>query len=684
MIGYLPVLTKLTNHHRFLLLVIAGFSIDSVLINVLHGQGFLLNAAHSLSFIIALGIVAILVRLVLFNNAQKISTIWQECCGWVIIAFLVLFLRGGLLSTAIDVAGFTPKLSFFFCTITSWLLLYVAALYRLSQPIITGFTDAVSQHNFLIGIIAYSIILRFFYLGAAELFYEEAYYWNYAKHLDIGYLDHPPLTAWLIGLTTAWLGDNEFAVRFSAWLCWFVTAGFIYKLTDKIHQGLGYALHSLVLLAVLPIFFMTGWIMTPDAPLIACWVALVYFLYQAIIEQKRKSWYLAGIALGLGMLAKYTIALAIGAAFFFVITDRNLRTWLLRPEPYLMALIATILFLPVIIWNANHDWASFLYQTQNRIAEQSEFYLLDFIVMVALILTPSGFLSVLCVLWWRNNLQINKQPASARSEVLIDKVAHNSIKTGRNFLLMTTMMPVAFLGLVSIFKETKFHWTGPIWLGILPYMALLLIPGIAIRKPRLWRWVQRSWQPTLLICLLAYGAFFHYIAIGWAGIPYRASTPLLGWSNFGAQIKELVDGFTESTGKNLLVVGMDRNRISSGLAFYWNKALQSSATQHDPAWQYTSSGHLFKRRGLMYEYWFPPAEQEGKNLLLISANPLDLADRTVLDRVQSAQDIKPIVIKKNNQAVRKYYYRFVQGYQHGNNSATNSPVPKPVISAQAQ
>jgi dolichol-phosphate mannosyltransferase len=43
------------------------------------------------------------------------------------------------------------------------------------------------------------------YLGAPELLFEEAYYWNYAQHLDIGYLDHPLMVAWLIKATTSLL-----------------------------------------------------------------------------------------------------------------------------------------------------------------------------------------------------------------------------------------------------------------------------------------------------------------------------------------------------------------------------------------------------------------------------------------------------------------------------------------------
>ena len=74
-------------------------------------------------------------------------------------------------------------------------------------------------------------LLRAAFLAKPDLFPEEAYYWNYAAHLDIGYLDHPPMVAWLIHLGTALFGDGEFGVRIPLVLCSLVTAFFVYRLT---------------------------------------------------------------------------------------------------------------------------------------------------------------------------------------------------------------------------------------------------------------------------------------------------------------------------------------------------------------------------------------------------------------------------------------------------------------------
>src|ERR1700750_1439692 len=111
------------------------------------------------------------------------------------------------------------------------------------------------------GLVVVAFLLRLIYDGHVELFPEEAYYWNYAQHLDIGYLDHPPMVAWLIHLGTACCGQSEFGVRIFALLCALVTRAFTFRLASRLH-GVRAGLTAVLLVQLLPFFFMTGWIMT--------------------------------------------------------------------------------------------------------------------------------------------------------------------------------------------------------------------------------------------------------------------------------------------------------------------------------------------------------------------------------------------------------------------------------------
>ena len=85
-----------------------------------------------------------------------------------------------------------------------------------------------------LAVLGYVIFLRLIFLGTLNLLPEEAYYWNYAQHLDIGYLDHPPMVAWMIWVTTKLGGNTEFAVRIGASASWLVAAFFCFRLTRNL------------------------------------------------------------------------------------------------------------------------------------------------------------------------------------------------------------------------------------------------------------------------------------------------------------------------------------------------------------------------------------------------------------------------------------------------------------------
>jgi len=78
----------------------------------------------------------------------------------------------------------------------------------------------------LVALVGYAFFLRVLYCAQIELLPEEAYYWNYSRHLDIGYLDHPPMVAWLVRLGTLLFGDTEFGVLFGALCCGTVSSFF--------------------------------------------------------------------------------------------------------------------------------------------------------------------------------------------------------------------------------------------------------------------------------------------------------------------------------------------------------------------------------------------------------------------------------------------------------------------------
>jgi dolichol-phosphate mannosyltransferase len=647
----------------FVLVALLTFAMDLAILHLLYNKGSSLSLSHIVSFTVASGTGYMLNLMGSHKDGSQPAV--NQVLKLVITTLLILSLRGGILGSLIQLRDTPPEVAMIICVTVASVLNYLGTVYYIFRRKTNHVKSESDRYYFIITIIIYSILLRFFYLGLPELFYEEAYYWNYAKHLDIGYLDHPPMVAWIIALFTQLMGDNEFAVRFGAFFCWCITAYFSYRLTRGVCDKSGWAI---LLVATLPAYFAVGFVMTPDAPLVACWAAALYFLHQALIHDQRMAWAGVGVSIGLGMLAKYSIALLGPAALLFILVDPDSRKWLFRPEPYLAVILAVIIFSPVIVWNAGHEWASFLYQSRDRVAEHFEFTLPDFILSIILIITPTGFLSVIVIALFRRAVMIGND---VKSDDTIFGVASRSYR----LLMMLTLLPAIVFGGLSLFRETKFHWTAPCWLGIVPYMALVATCNSLPNTHKLLEWSRRAWPATVTICLVCYGAALHYLGLGFPGVPYPRNLYLLGWQGFGREIEMLVEQAERETGEKVLVVGMDRNRIASGLAFYRTKAIDSSNEPmvRQPAFQ-TSGWHLFGGKSLMYEYWFPKDGQNNKTMLLVSRGIANLTGDNIRSRVRQMGDIKEIALSKNGRPAGHYCYALVKGYSSTQPDDSTSPV----------
>jgi dolichol-phosphate mannosyltransferase len=518
---------------------------------------------------------------------------------------------------------------------------------------------ATAWRTAAIGIVALAVLLRFVYVGGVELMPEEAYYWNYAQHLDIGYLDHPPMVGWLIAVGTAVLGDTEFGVRIGALLCGAIASVFIYRLTREMFDALsGWV--AVVLAQTLPFFFLTGILMTPDAPLTAAWAGALYFLYRALIKERARAWWGVGLCLGLGLLSKYTIALLGFSTLVFMLIDARSRHWLKRFEPWAAVLLAAIIFSPVLAWNARNDFASFAFQTSRRLADRPQFALPKLIGSILVLLTPIGAVAAVRELLRRNVPGAYQERApSARGEQEaaqafrgVEAAGAAERERGRRFMQVAVLAPLAVFALFSLRHEVKLDWTGAPWIASLPALAAGIVHSLRTTRKA----IRRAWAPTLIVMLLLYGAGLFYLTRGIPGVGYGRHAELVpvGWRELGRDVGAIAGDMARRTGADPLIVGMDRYAIASELAFY--------RPDRGRAVSETSSAHLFGQVGLMYERWFPAAGQSGRQLLLIAWNPAALSDRTVGEHVERLDPIQQGLLMRGGQPIRPFYYRAAYGF----------------------
>lgn len=199
-----------------------------------------------------------------------------------------------------------------------------------------------------------------------DLVPDEAHYWDWSRHLDWSYYSKGPLVAWLIRLscsvTGAWsdqlVGSPMVSVRLPAVVCGSLLLVSLYVLTVQVYGRERLAVAVVALALTFPLIAVGSSLMTIDAPYTCCWGWAVVLGHRAVFRGSAWAWPAAGLAVGLGILAKYTMVLWLPSLGLFLLTSPRFRLLLFRPGVWVMAAVAGLCCLPILVWNVQHDWVS--------------------------------------------------------------------------------------------------------------------------------------------------------------------------------------------------------------------------------------------------------------------------------------------------------------------------------------
>ncbi|HMF11710.1 MAG TPA: glycosyltransferase family 39 protein [Gemmataceae bacterium] len=211
--------------------------------------------------------------------------------------------------------------------------------------------------------------LRLAYLAhdcPLDLVPDEAHYWDWSRHLDWSYYSKGPVVAWLIRasceLAGPWsenlIGNGMLAVRLPAVVCGALLLLSLYVLTVQVFGREVLAASVVALALTLPLIAAGASLMTIDAPYTCCWGWALVLLHRAIFRGGTCAWALAGLVLGIGILAKYTMLLLVPSVGLFLLTTPGFRRQLVQPGFWLVCLIGAACCLPILVWNVQHDWVS--------------------------------------------------------------------------------------------------------------------------------------------------------------------------------------------------------------------------------------------------------------------------------------------------------------------------------------
>lgn len=316
-----------------------------------------------------------------------------------------------------------------------------------------------------------SLIIRAFLAAFLEFGNDEVYYWTYALYPDLSHFDHPPMVGFLIQLTTLnLLFDAEFFIRLGSILLGTFNIWLVFLIGKQMRDEITGFYAALLYTASLYAFIIAGVFILPDTPQLTFWLLGVYSLLRSVVQpvnRKTKNMLLlSGLWLGLALLSKYTSVFLLVGAFLFVLLYN--RQWLSEKELYFSAMIAFILFSPVVLWNVDNDFISFTFQSDRvgifDAGFRGDFFLTELGGQMLYNNPVNYLLGIVAVI------------AFLRRKITINPHHGNMI------LFLSLPLILVFL-FFSLFRHTLPHWTGPAWTTII-FLSAAFIREIRVRKGR--------------------------------------------------------------------------------------------------------------------------------------------------------------------------------------------------------
>jgi hypothetical protein len=369
-------------------------------------------------------------------------------------------------------------------------------------------------NKWAIAIIVWGFITRLVIANFLPPGFDEAYYYNYTLYPNLSYFDHPPLVALVAGFGVWLTGEvSQFTIRLGAVILYTGTLIFFYLTSAKLFS-VKVATLTLAIATSIP-FFQVGFgtLILPDSPLMFFWSACLYlasceffdFSFNKSAETfnliYKPSYKLAGIGVlvGLAFLGKYhALLLGLGLIGFCLFSPMHRRA-LISPWSLLGLGLFLIVISPVLIWNYQHNWVSFLFQSTRAIPEATYRFdnlLVTFLVGVGYLFPTFGF-----GIWWTNLRAAWQIIRTSNFRIYNLKI---NLEQQAQLLILAVSLPI-FLGftLMGGYRQILPSWHMPGFFG-----ATLILGRQAaiaqIKHPKFIRnWLWGSGVTVMIILTLA-------------------------------------------------------------------------------------------------------------------------------------------------------------------------------------
>lgn len=366
----------------------------------------------------------------------------------------------------------------------------------------------------LAGAIVLTVVLRAVLAGVLGLTDDEAYYrlWTLAPALS--YYDHPPMAAWMSALTMAVAGDTALGLRLPSILISLVGPLLLWR-TAGLLFGRGIAITTVAFSLVMPLLAVGGIIITPDAPSVFFWGLVAWALAELHVSRNANWWLAIGLFAGCGMISKYTNLFAGAGLLAWVLLIPRNRRFLLSWQMWAGGVIAALCTLPVVIWNARHEWASFAKQfgRVTRGADMTPVFTAE--MVGGFIGLASPVIGMLALIGFARVLRAAVQRRDERA-----------------ILIMSGLLPMLLYFLVhALHARVQANWLAPLYPALALCAAYQLASSASQHKGR-W-FVSATAVGAVLTGLVYVHALRPFVVLPGARDP---TSQMRGWAEVAAEV----------------------------------------------------------------------------------------------------------------------------------------------------
>ena len=231
------------------------------------------------------------------------------------------------------------------------------------------------------------LVMTLLTAGRYGFYGDELYYIACSKHLDFGYVDHPPLVALLTFIERSVFGETKFGLRFLSGLAGAVTVLFSAKIAGMLGGGkLARSLAALSICFAVAFPAMSSFFSMNPVDITLCTV-FIYLLSRTIAVPSPEKWITLGVLFGVGLLSKYTfLVLGFSVLFSLIITKR----WgvLKSPWMYVGGMISIVMFLPHVMWQIQNGWPTLEFMHNATEFKNLSLSLFAFLLQLTISLNP--------------------------------------------------------------------------------------------------------------------------------------------------------------------------------------------------------------------------------------------------------------------------------------------------------